>query len=158
MTTQDLVRHLHLTPHPEGGYYRETYRSAQTIATGEAQTRNVSTAIYYLLENDDKSCFHRIKSDELWFFHKGEALEIVLLVEGQPITIVLGNDIENGELLQAIVPANTWFAAQIKQRAGYALVSCTVAPGFDFMDFELAERAELTHQFPHLQALIEKFT
>lgn len=158
MTTQDLVRHLHLTPHPEGGYYRETYRAAHTVATQEGQTRNVSTAIYYLLENDDKSCFHRIKSDELWFFHQGQALEIVLLVDEQPVTIILGNDIENGELLQAVIPANTWFAAQVKQRTGHALVSCTVAPGFDFMDFELAQRAALMQQFPQLQDLIERFT
>ncbi|MBO0358345.1 cupin domain-containing protein [Hymenobacter sp. BT186] len=158
MTAPDLVRHLHLLPHPEGGYYRETYRSAHTVTTDEAHTRNGSTAIYYLLENEDRSCFHRIKSDELWFFHKGQTLEIVLIADGQATTIILGNDLEKGEQLQAVVPANTWFAAQVKQRVGYALVSCTVAPGFDFTDFELAERAELTAQFPHLQDLIEKFT
>lgn len=158
MTAPDLVRHLHLLPHPEGGYYRETYRSAHTVTTDEAHTRNGSTAIYYLLENEDRSCFHRIKSDELWFFHKGQTLEIVLIMDGQATTIILGNDLEKEEQLQAVVPANTWFAAQVKQRVGYALVSCTVAPGFDFMDFELAERAELTAQFPHLKDLIEKFT
>ncbi|MDF7814408.1 cupin domain-containing protein [Hymenobacter sp. YC55] len=158
MTAPDLIHHLHLLPHPEGGHYRETYRSADTMTTVEAQTRNVSTAIYYLLEDREKSCFHRIKSDELWFFHKGQALEIVLIADGQAATIVLGNDIENGELFQAVIPANTWFAAHVQQGKGYALVSCTVAPGFDFTDFELAQRAELTTQFPHLKALIEKFT
>lgn len=158
MTAQALIQHLHLLPHPEGGHYRETYRSVDTVATAEAQTRNVSTAIYYLLENAEKSCFHRIKSDELWFFHQGQALEIVLIRDGQAAAIVLGNDIENGQLLQAVIPANTWFAAHVQQETGYALVSCTVAPGFDFTDFELAQRAELTTQFPHLKELIEKFT
>ena len=158
MTAQELIRHLQLLPHPEGGHYQETYRSAHTLAVDDAQTRNVSTAIYYLLEDEEKSCFHRIKSDELWFFHKGQALEIVLLTNGQPATIVLGNDVENGEVLQAVVPANTWFAAHVKQSSGYALVSCTVAPGFDFTDFEMAKRAELTTHFPHLKDLIERFT
>lgn len=158
MTAQDIIHHLHLTPHPEGGYYRETYRSAQTIETAEGYTRNVSTAIYYLLENADKSRFHRIRSDELWFFHQGQALEIILLTDGQPTSIILGPDFANGEFPQAIIPANTWFAAHLKHDAGYALASCTVAPGFDFVDFELAERAALLDEFPQLQELIKQFT
>jgi predicted cupin superfamily sugar epimerase len=158
MTAQDIIRHLHLAPHPEGGYYRETYRSAQTLETAEAQPRNVSTAIYYLLENEDKSHFHRIKSDELWFFHQGQALEIILLTDGQPTRIVLGSNFANGELPQAVIPANTWFAAHLQHSAGYALVSCTVAPGFDFMDFELAERAALLTEFPQWPELVERFT
>jgi uncharacterized protein len=158
MTAQDIIRQLHLTPHPEGGHYRETYRAAQTLETAEAHTRHVSTAIYYLLENEDKSHFHRIKSDELWFFHQGQALEIILLTSGQPTRIVLGSDFSNGELPQAVIPANTWFAAHLKHSTGYALVSCTVAPGFDFVDFELAERAALLAEFPQCRELVEQFT
>jgi predicted cupin superfamily sugar epimerase len=157
-TAQDLIQHLHLQPHPEGGYYRETYRaSLRTVAAGGAR-RNVSTAIYYLLENDNRSHFHRIQSDELWFFHQGQPLELLLLQDGQLTTLTLGQALERGELPQAVVPAHTWFGARVKSSAGFALVSCTVAPGFDFADFELAERARLTAEFPDYAALIEQFT
>ena len=128
------------------------------MTTAEGQTRNVSTAIYYLLENEDKSHFHRINSDELWFFHQGQPLEIILLTDGQPSRIVLGSDFANGALPQAVIPANTWFAAHLQHGAGYALVSCTVAPGFDFLDFELAERAVLTREFPQLEDVVKQFT
>ncbi|WBA43213.1 cupin domain-containing protein [Hymenobacter canadensis] len=158
MTAQDIIRHLHLTPHPEGGYYRETYRAAQTLKTADGSTRHLSTAIYYLLENDDKSHFHRIKSDELWFFHQGQPLEIILLTPGQPTRLVLGSDLSRGELPQAVVPVDTWFAAHLPHRAGFALVSCTVAPGFDFADFELAERAALLAEFPQAAEVVEQFT
>ncbi|GAB3649528.1 cupin domain-containing protein [Hymenobacter agri] len=158
MSAQPIIELLQLLPHPEGGYYRETYRAAPTLATTEGQTRNVSTAIYYLLENEDKSHFHRIKSDELWFFHQGQPLEILLLTDGQLSRIVLGNDLAAGAVPQAMVPANTWFAAHLPQRTGYALVSCTVAPGFDFQDFELAERGALTREFPHLTEVVTQFT
>lgn len=158
MTAQEIIQHLQLLPHPEGGYYRETYRSAQMLETAEGTDRSVSTAIYYLLENEDKSHFHRIKSDELWFFHQGQALEIILLTPGQPTRLVLGSNFSRGELPQAVVPANTWFAAHLKHRTGYALVSCTVAPGFDFADFELADRAALLAEFPQWPELVEQFT
>ncbi|RSK44757.1 cupin domain-containing protein [Hymenobacter perfusus] len=158
MTAQDIIHHLHLTPHPEGGYYRETYRAADTLTSAGGHTRNVSTAIYYLLENEDKSHFHRIKSDELWFFHQGQPLEIILLTPGQPTRLVLGSDFSRGELPQAVVPADTWFAAHLPHRAGFALVSCTVAPGFDFADFELAERAALVAEFPQAAEVVEQFT
>ncbi len=158
MTASDIIRHLNLLPHPEGGYYRETYRSAGQLPTADGQTRSVSTAIYYLLENDDKSHFHRIKSDELWFFHQGQALEIVVLDGSEARIITLGSDFANGEVPQAVVPAHAWFGARLRHAAGFALVSCTVAPGFDFHDFELARRPALTDEFPHLQSLIEQFT
>lgn len=158
MTAQDIIRQLHLLPHPEGGYYRETYRSADTLETVEKHSRHVSTAIYYLLENEDKSHFHRIKSDELWFFHQGQPLEIILLTPGQPTRLVLGHDFSRGELPQAVVPANTWFAAHLPHRAGFALVSCTVAPGFDFADFKLAERAALLAEFTQAAEVVEQFT
>ncbi|WBO86194.1 cupin domain-containing protein [Hymenobacter yonginensis] len=158
MTAQEIIQHLHLTPHPEGGYYRETYRATDTLTTAAGHTRSVSTAIYYLLENEDKSHFHRIKSDELWFFHQGQALEIILLTPGQPTRLTLGPDFAAGELPQAVIPAGVWFAAQVKHRPGYGLVSCTVAPGFDFADFELAERAALLREFPQAANVVEQFT
>lgn len=158
MDSKKIIEHLHLLPHPEGGYYRETYRSDTHIQITSTKSRNTSTAIYYLLENDDKSYFHRIQSDELWFFHLGQALEIISIQNGQIISNVLGGNIEQGDVLQVLIPANTWFAARVKNQNGYSLVSCTVAPGFDFEDFELAERTFLVNEFPHLKETIELFT
>ena len=158
MTSKGLINELQLQPHPEGGYFKETYRSGQTLCLEPEKVRNVSTAIFYLLEGQDFSSFHRIQSDELWFFHQGEPLEIVSIQDGELVTIVLGNTVEKGEIPQAIVPAHVWFGARIKGGSGFSLVSCTVAPGFDFTDFELADRKELTSQFPHLKGVIEAFT
>lgn len=158
MDAKKLIQKLQLQPHPEGGFYKKTYRSEETVTTTEGQVRNVCTAIYFLLENEDKSHFHRIKSDEAWFFHQGESIEIVILHDGKLQTIDLGNNIEKGEVPQTIVPANVWFASKIKHGIGYALVSCTVAPGFDFADFELAERIDLTKEYPEFKSVIEEFT
>lgn len=157
-TAQDLIQQLRLQPHPEGGYYRETYRAALETTAANGASRNVSTAIYYLLENDNRSHFHRIQSDELWFFHQGQPLEVLLLQDGQLTTLTLGHAVERGELPQAVVPAHTWFGARVRDGAGFSLVSCTVAPGFDFADFELADRARLTQEFPSQAAIIEAFT
>jgi predicted cupin superfamily sugar epimerase len=158
MDAGNLIQKLQLQPHPEGGFYQETYRSEAIMTTTEGLVRNVSTAIYFLLENEEKSHFHRIKSDEAWFFHQGESIEIVILDDGKLQTIVLGNNLEKGEVPQAIVPANVWFASRIKHGIGYALVSCTVAPGFDFADFELARRNDLITEFPEYKSVIEEFT
>ncbi|MEL7588128.1 MAG: cupin domain-containing protein [Prolixibacteraceae bacterium] len=157
MNTSDVIRQLQLQAHPEGGYYRETYRS-RTQVKNHGRIRNVCTAIYYLLENDDKSHFHRIQSDEIWHFHLGEPLELVQIEGGQLVVTILGNQLENGEIPQAVVPANTWFAARVKDGSGFSLVSCTVAPGFDFADFELAKRKPLIREFHHLKEAIELFT
>jgi len=158
MTAKDIIDKLQLKPHPEGGFYSETYRSAERITNNYGNKRSVCTAIYYMLEKEDRSHFHRIKSDELWFFHAGEPLEIVMLQNGEIKTILLGNNIQNGEVPQAIIPANTWFAAKIKNGKGFSLISCTVAPGFDFEDFELAKRDDLIQQYPNLKKIIEEFT
>ncbi len=158
MDGKEIVQKLGLLAHPEGGFYKETYRTSSSMLTEQNAIRNVCTAIYFLLENDNISMFHRIQSDELWFFHQGEPLEIVFIKEGVLNSIILGNSFENGEVPQATIPANTWFASSVKQRNGYSLVSCTVAPGFDFADFELASRESLVQEFPHLKVVIEKFT
>jgi uncharacterized protein len=158
MDVKELVRKLQLQPHPEGGFYKETYRSDESLTNTHGKIRNVSTAIYFLLADEDKSHFHRIKSDELWFFHQGQALEICFISNQQVTMIILGNEIENGEVPQAVIPANTWFASSVKNGIGYSLVSCTVAPGFSFEDFELADRQDLIGQFPHLEKIIVKYT
>jgi predicted cupin superfamily sugar epimerase len=157
MNAQELILKLELIPHPEGGYYKEMYRSEETMDTPQGN-RNVCTSIYYLLENHDKSNFHRIKSDECWFFHQGDALEIFVLDNVTLKTITLGNDIMDGQLPQAVIPANQWFAVKVKNESGFALVSCTVAPGFDFRDFELAERKNLVKEFGRFESLVEAFT
>jgi predicted cupin superfamily sugar epimerase len=157
MTATDIITKLHLSKHPEGGYYKETYRSTDELETSIGK-RNVSTAIYFLLEGNDKSKFHRIKSDECWFFHQGNAVEIFILSDEGLKTILLGNEIFSNEIPQAVVPANSWFAARVKNESGFALVSCTVAPGFDFRDFELAEPQMLMKKFPDQSDLVFKFT
>lgn len=158
MMSEQIIKNLKLLPHPEGGYYKEMYRAEQKINLDNGKSRNVSTAIFYLLENEDKSRFHRIASDELWFFHQGNPLEILSIQNGNLIKTVLGNNFEDGEVLQAVIPAHTWFASRVKNSKGYALVSCTVAPGFDFADFELADRDKLINEFPDLITYINALT
>jgi predicted cupin superfamily sugar epimerase len=158
---QEIIQFYQLLPHPEGGYYKETYRSLECIPTislpdrfsGE---RNYSTAIYFLLEENSFSAFHRIQSDECWHFYTGDAVDIhVLHINGNYELIKLGGNIEMGEKYQAIVPAGAWFAS--KTNGQYSLVGCTVSPGFDFVDFELAKAAELAEHFPEQSALIKDF-
>lgn len=158
MNSKDIIQILHLEPHPEGGYFRETYRANECLTRPDGKTRNVSTAIYYLLEDKDISHFHRIDSDEIWLFHSGKALEIFSIVDGSLIRTLLGNQLDKGEVPQSVIPANTWFAARVKGLSGYALVSCTVAPGFDFACFELANREDLIQKYPDLQEIIQDFS
>lgn len=158
MDSKTLIDALGLAKHPEGGYYKETYRAADTLNNLNGEARNVSTAIYYLLEGNDRSHFHRIASDEMWFFHSGTTLDIHCIVDGQLKTIRLGSDVSKGEVMQTVIPAYTWFAAQIVDLSSYSLLSCVVAPGFDFKDFELASRNQLVSEFPKLKSIITDFT
>lgn len=157
MEPKEIIEKLQLLPHPEGGFYKETYRSAADIRM-EGNVRQMCTSIYYMLEDDNRSHFHRIKSDELWFFHLGEPLEIITLNNGRVETILLGSAIEKGELLQAVIPAGIWFGSRIKSQKGFVLVSCTVAPGFDFADFELAKREDLLKEYPQFEELVKELT
>ena len=109
-SAQYYISKLNLIGHPEGGFYAEIYRSQQKIKNSEGNNRNISTAIYFLLSDTQKSHFHRIKSDELWFHHEGETLAITVLIDGEISVIHLGKDLENGEVLQTTIPANCWFA------------------------------------------------
>ncbi len=155
--TEKIIQKLGLEPHPEGGFYRETYRSELVMPNSNREKRNVSTAIYFLLTDTDISRFHRIKSDEIWFFHQGQPIELVAIIDGGLIRFQLGNNIENNELPQVVIPANTWFAARIPSTIGYSLMSCTVAPGFDFHDFELADSRKLLAAYPMLQSQLLPF-
>ena len=121
--------------------------------------RNVSTSIYFLLTGTQVSKFHRLKSDELWHFYDGAAVKIYIIDEkGQQIKIVLGRKTENGEVFQAVIRKNTWFASEVINKKSFSLIGCTVSPGFDFSDFEMAHRNNLIRQFPMHEDLITKFT
>lgn len=153
------IQELQLQPHPEGGFYKETYRAETLVdVEGFKGARNVSTAIYFLLEGKEKSHFHKIKSDELWFYHDGASLEIYVLEKTGLKLIRLGKNITEGEVLQAVIPANVWFASKVKNNEGFVLVSCTVAPGFSFEDFEMANKEELYQLFPQEREVIEDLT
>lgn len=153
-----LIEKLQLQPHPEGGYYKETYRNFEEITLEDGRIRNVGTVIYYLLEEENRSHFHRLKSDEIWYFHQGDPLEILTINEGLLEKHILGNRLENGETPQLLLPAQTWFAAGLANGKGYALVSCSVSPGFDFLDFEMAKRTDLLDEFPDLEEIIIKYS
>ncbi len=162
LSVADLVASLGLMPHPEGGHYRETYRAAGTVAADALSgvfsgPRSISTAILYLLEANDFSAFHRIRSDEVWHFHLGGTLWIHEIdPSGHLTTTCLGHDVGNGEQLQHVVPAGHWFAAQPAPSTSFALVGCTVAPGFAFEDFEMADPAALAAQWPSHGELIAR--
>lgn len=142
MTAAELAASLGLKPHPEGGYFRETYRSAH------------STAILYLLGEGDKSNLHRIKSDEIWHWHRGGTLELTQISpEGRAETVLI-----SPENPQHVVPAGHWFGGRPAKGAGYVLCGCTVAPPFEFKDFELGKRNQLVEAFPLLRELIVSLT
>lgn len=155
---QRLIDDLGLTPHPEGGFYRETYRdNARVTRLADGAERSASTAIYYLLCDEAWSAWHRIRADEAWHFYAGDAIDVhVLTLEGRLVTHRLGNPLTApGAVFQAVVPAGCWFAAErVPGSAGYALAGCTVAPGFEFSEFELADVAQLVASHPEHAALI----
>lgn len=161
-TAAAVIDQLKLVRHPEGGWYRETYRASLCLAppalplhfSGE---RAASTAIYFLLERGEVSALHRIKSDELWHFHAGSTLTLHCIdPAGDYRCRRLGSDLAAGETFQAVVPAGCWFGAEVTGSGPYALVGCTVAPGFDFADFELGEPLALCRQFPQHARLIDR--
>ena len=160
---KDLIQILDLQPHPEGGYFREVYRSKGVISNSELPAafkgdRNYSTSIYFMLTEDSFSAFHKINQDETWHFYEGSSIMLHMISpEGDHREISIGSDIKNGDVFQFTVPAGFWFAAKIKGK-NYALVGCTVAPGFDFKDFDLADKAAMTTSFPQHKKLIEQFT
>jgi predicted cupin superfamily sugar epimerase len=151
ISAADLIAQFDLQPHPEGGYFRETYRAADSILrVADGASRSASTAIYYLLCDGAYSSWHRIGSDEIWHFYAGDPLEVWVLSEGKGLTIHrLGNPLTHpGSVFQAVVPAGCWFGARCAAPEHLALVGCTVAPGFEFSEFELADAAALAAAFP----------
>jgi predicted cupin superfamily sugar epimerase len=150
------IQSLNLSPHPEGGYYKETFRSEQQVnRVGVVNVKQACTSIYYLLEDADFSGFHRIASDEIWYFHKGQPLIIHVIEKGGNLISHELSDKSTGSF-SVIVEAGLWFAAELKAREGFALVSCAVAPGFDFSEFEMAKREELVLQYPQHKVLLTR--
>jgi len=165
MTPQEIIARLNLTPLPsEGGWYRETYRSPERIAADAlppryGAERPFCTAIYYLLTPDTVSAMHRVKSDEIFHFHLGGPVTMLQLhPDGTAEIVTLGADIASGQQLQVIVPRGAWQGAFLNDGGRFALMGCTLAPGFEFDDFELGRRADLISRFPQHTALIERLT
>ena len=158
------IDRLGLAAHPEGGHYRVTYRSEQSIDKSVLPPafhgeRPASTAIYFLLSGKEFSAFHRIASDELWHFYAGAPLTVHMIhSDGRYSELLLGQEPEAGETFQGLAEAGCWFGATVQDAESFALVGCTVAPGFDFADFELAERSRLAALYPEHRELIERLT
>lgn len=160
MEAKALIQQYGLLPHPEGGWYKETYRSEEKIVSNALPerftgSRSFATAIYFLMEAGNFSAFHRIKSDECWHFYAGGTLEIYIIdATGKLSVVQLGNQIYKGECFQFVVPANCWFASKPAPGVSFSFVGCTVSPGFDFQDFELANGEDLASQYPTHSSLI----
>lgn len=160
MTAKELIDRYSLLPHPEGGWYKESYKCKENIVAEALPdrfggSRSFSTAIYFLLEQGNFSAFHRIKSDECWHFYAGGTLLIYVLHDnGELETIRLGNNIDEEQTFQYVVPANSWFASIPATHSDFSFVGCTVSPGFDFNDFEMANANELIEAFPQHQEII----
>ncbi|UBH13576.1 cupin domain-containing protein [Macrococcus armenti] len=153
MNKHDFIESLKLIPHPEGGYYFETYKSDLSV-----ENKKLYTSIYFLLEAGNISHFHRIKSDELWYFHAGDTLTIHMIFEdGKYEAVKLGLDVKNGEVPQFLVPKNTVFASTVEGENEWSLVGCMVSPGFTFEEFKLFTQDELKVRYPEHTNIIEKY-
>jgi predicted cupin superfamily sugar epimerase len=161
-TIQKIIQQFNLRPHPEGGWYRQTYKSDESIAAGALPerfggSRSFSTAIYYLLEAGNFSAFHRIKSDECWHFYAGGPLHIYIIHKNGELELVtLGNEFEKGHWFQFVVPAGCWFASRPAPGSAFCFAGCTVSPGFEFEDFELCDANELADLYPQHEAIIRE--
>lgn len=151
LSAKEIIQKLNLEPHPEGGYYKRTFLSdvETQIAPPITHKRKSASSIYYLLENNDFSGFHRIKQDELWFFHSGSTLTIHDIdPEGVYTKHNLGLNFENNDKPQITIPKQHWFASEIESKTGYTLVSCVVTPAFDFDDFQMGSKSKLSKTYP----------
>lgn len=164
MTSKEYIQHLGLLPHPEGGYFKEIYRADGIISQPNLPIRysggrSYATSIYYLLESNDFSSLHRLDSDEQWFHIDGSALTIHSIApDGTYTKHRIGKNLEKGESPFAVVPHGCWFGGTVDDPDSFSLVGCVVAPGFDFEDFELANRTLLTTLFPQHNDIIRKLT
>ncbi len=161
MNAADFIRALNLQPHPEGGWFREIYRSGEQLdgallPARYGGARAFATSIYYLLEANQFSAFHRLNSDEIWYHHAGGDMELVRLTpDGALVHEQIG---PTSARWQTVIPRGDWFAARPAPQAPFSLVGCAVAPGFAFDDFELADRAALLARYPAHAETINTFT
>lgn len=161
---QFLKEALQLNKHLEGGYFKEVYRSDEEISKEAlpedfSGSRKFGTSIYFLLTSSSFSSFHKINQDETWHFYEGSTIELhTISPDGKHQKIKIGSNLEKGEVYQFTVPGKHWFAARIIADESYALVGCTVAPGFDFDDFTLGKRNDLIELFQHHRELVTEFT
>lgn len=162
--TNQLIKILNLQKHPEGGYFKETYRSegvipSEVLSNDINGDRNYCTGIYFLLTSDNFSAFHRIKQDEMWHFYEGSPLMVHMIdKDGDYSFQKIGLDLEDGQVPQFVVPKGVWFASEVMKPDSYSLVGCTVAPGFNFADFELAKKDSLISKFPKYSKIIDRLT
>ena len=161
---KEYIQKLQLKSHPEGGYYKEIYRAGELILPDHLpkrynSSRAFSTSIYFLLEGNQFSSFHRLKSDELWHFYDGSTLIIYTIDEkGELKKIKMGKESNEGEFFQIQIKQNIWFGAELHDQSSFALIGCTVAPGFEFADFELGKRDMLFNLYPEHKNIIKKLT
>lgn len=155
-----IIKHLSLKPHPEGGYYKEIYRcNIYTLINKSGQNRSLSTSIYYLLLSDQVSLLHELKSDEIWYHHLGSQLTIHCFdYKSGYKKLQLGSKVENEEMPQVIIPAGTIFGAEVNGSNTFVLTGCMVSPGFDFNDFKMTDRTGLLEKFPDYKEIIVKLT
>lgn len=164
MNAEEIIGFFDLKAHPEGGYFKETYRSKgeileQNLAEYFEGNRNYCTGIYFLLTSEKFSAFHKISQDEIWHFYNGTTLKLhVISPLSEYSNVLIGNDFKNGEIPQFTVPAHHYFAAEVLKKDSFSFVGCTVAPGFDFKDFVLPSCAALVSEFPKHRDVIERLT
>lgn len=160
LSAEDYISELGLAAHPEGGYFKEVYRSDEKIPRAGLPerfdgSRSHMTSIYFLLKSGQVSRFHRLKSDETWYFHAGYPITIhIIQPDASYRKVILGKNL----IFQVTVMRNSWFGATIEEPNSFTLVSCAVAPGFDFADFEMSEREELMSKFPEHTDIISRLT
>ncbi len=163
-TAKYWITRLALQPHPEGGYFREIYRATEQIPVAALPARYqgpraFTTSIYFLLAGTQISTLHRLTSDEQWHFYDGNALLLTMIApDGTSKEVRLGRHATTGEQFQAVIPAGTWMGARLASHRGYALIGCTVAPGFEFQDFAAGQRSDLLERFPQHRKLITALT
>jgi len=165
LTPEKIIDNLNMKPlEIEGGYYVESYRSADRIEAKALperyiKSKSISTAIYYLLTPNTKSNLHRLPTDEIYHFYLGDPVQMLLLYpDGRNRSLFLGSDIHVGQLLQAVVPGGVWQGAFLLGEGEFALMGTTVSPGFDFEDYEHGDRDSLISQYPHHEQLIKRLT
>lgn len=156
------ISNLGLEPHPEGGFFRGTFSSEERVSDEQLSVRyegkrKLYTSIYFLLTSENISHFHRLKSDELWYFHAGSSLTVhVIHEDGSYEELKLGLNVEEGEVLQALVPKNSIFGSSVMEKDSFALVGCMVSPGFEFQDFEMFTQDDLLAKYPQHREIILK--